>query len=110
VVNINRLVFVRDSVFNARQYVSENCLLYMEHHIVLHTEHTENCLLYMAHHIVLHTEHTENCLLYMEHHIVLHTEYTEKRGQSITTVLDGILLYNLLQHVLTPLKPHLQAI
>lgn len=74
VVNINLLVFERDIVFNARQYVSENCLLYMEHHVVIHTE------------------------------------YTEKRGQSVTTVLDGILLYSLLQHVSTPLKTHLQAI
>lgn len=37
--NINRLVFVRDIVFSARQCVSENCLLYMEHRVVLHTEY-----------------------------------------------------------------------
>ena len=35
---------------------------------------------------------------------MIHTEYTEKWGQSDETVLDGILLYNLLQHVSTPSK------
>jgi hypothetical protein len=74
VVNINRLVFVRDIVFNARQCVSENCLL---------------------------------C---MEHRVVIHTEYSEKWGLSVETALDGILLYNLLQHVSTRSKTHLQAI
>ena len=46
----------------------------------------------------------------MEHHVVVHTEYSEKWGQSVKTALDGILLYNLLQHVSAPLRTHLQAI
>jgi len=74
VVNFNRLVFVHDIVSYARQCVSENCLLYMEHRVVIHTE------------------------------------YTEKWEQSVTTALDGILFYNLLQHVPTPTKTHLHAI
>ena len=53
---------------------------------------------------------SENCLLYMEHRVVIHTEYTEKWEQSVTTALDGILFYNLLQHVPTPTKTHLHAI
>lgn len=72
-VKIYRLVFVRDIVSYARQCVSANCLLYMEHRVVIHTE------------------------------------YTEKWGQSVKTALDGILLYNFLQHVSAHLKTHLQA-
>jgi len=40
-VKIYRLVFVRDIVSYAKQCVSENCLSYMEHRVVIHTEYTE---------------------------------------------------------------------